>query len=986
MNLLLSDRSILLPCLARRLGLGAIVLVVCFVALGCLGQAQAQEQIRLISITNHWRYNQTGSDLSGQFQQPAFDDSSWPLGQALLGLETSTPYPYPFPILTPLTVGGGRITYYFRRHFTMPVNPGGAIITASNWLDDGAVFYLNGAEVSRVGLGAGAITASTLASNAMEGAVSVFTISPERLAKGDNVLAVELHQTAASSSDVVFGLSLTATLPPPGPVSISRQPTDRVVEEGEGTVFDVLLNGTPPFSFQWRRNDQPIPGATNQSYSIAVVSTNDAGTYSLFVSNELGETVSDGAQLIVTPRPFSFFTVTNVWRFLPPGGVPTAGWTELGYNDSVWSMAPALFYNENATLPAPKNTQLPLVANGQTVLSFYFRTHFTWVGGTSGARLTARMLCDDGAVIYLNGVEARRIGMPGGTIAANTLASRTVGDANVFETFTLPTTALVTGDNVMAVEVHQSAANSSDMVFGLALGTNYVIPRPDLIIYGPYTNPRLVTETFAPDNCEINECATPGTRRLLRFDTYTRNQGTADLILGDPIGNPLFRFDPCHGHYHFEAFADYRLFDLSGRLAAVGNKVGFCLEDLERFDPSGAATPAYDCTFQGIQRGWADIYNASLPCQYIDVTGVAEGEYVLELEIDPDNLLEESNETNNITRVPVTITAPCTAPPANDNFAGAQVIPYRTATVMGNTECATRQPSEPNHAGNGGGHSIWYRWTAPTSGTVIISTDGSGLDTLLAVYTGTTLNNLSVVASDDDAGEGVNSLVTFSATAGTTYWIAVDGFSGAIGNVALNINPSANDTLANCLTVAGASGSISGRNVFATRETGEPAHAGEAGGHSLWYCWTAPSTGPFTFDTRGTRFDTLLAIYQGTSVTALTPVAADDDSGPSLTSRVTFLASAGTTYRIVVDGKAATSGTFTLNWRPAIQLASPGRVADQFQFTINGAVGERYAIESSMDLTIWSLWMRATNNSGALLITDPGITTNQHRFFRVKTE
>ena len=970
------------PLRLRMVFLSLVAAAVLWVA----ARGDAQEQVTLISPTNHWRYNQSGADLSGQFSEVGFDDSAWPLGQGFLGLETSSPYPYPHPILTSLTVGGGRITYYFRRHFSMAFNPGGVTLTVSNWIDDGAVFYLNGAEVGRVRMAAGAVTASTLAALAPEGEVVLLSIPPDGLLKGDNLFAVEVHQSAANSSDVVFGMSLTANLPTAGPVAITGQPGDRTVEEGESTTFSVLLRGTPPFFFQWWREDAPIPGATNQSFVLPAVSTNDTGHYSLFVSNALGDATSAAAVLTVIPRPFSFFTVTNAWKYQPSGANLGSGWRAREFNDAAWPSGDGLFYNETAPLPGPKNTLLPLTTNGQGIITYYFRRHFAWAGSTTGARLTARLLCDDGAVLYLNGVEARRIGMPGGTIAFNTLANRAIGDASAFDVFTLPTASLLEGDNVLAVEVHQSAATSSDVVFGLALGTNYVIPLPDLIIVGPNTNPRLVTQTFAPDACEVNECATPGTRRLLRFDTYTRNQGTADLILGDPAGNPLFRIDPCHGHYHFEAFADYRLFDLNGNLAAIGNKVGFCLEDLERFDPSAPATAAYDCTFQGIQRGWADIYDASLPCQYIDVTGVPEGDYVLELEIDPDNHLEESNETNNITRVPVSITAPCTTPPLNDSFAAAQSIPYRTVTLLANNDCASKQPSEPNHAGNNGGHSIWYRWIAPASGSVVISTDGSALDTVLAVYTGSALNNLNVVASDDDSGEGVNSRVTFNGSAGASYWIAVDGFGGAIGTVSLNVNPAGNDAFVNCLAVPGSTGSVSGRNALASREAGEPAHAGQTGGRSLWYCWTAPTNGPFTFETRGTRFDTLLAVYRGTAVTALTPVASDDDSGPALTSRLTFEATVGTSYRIAVDGKNAATGNLTLSWRPAFILSSPGLAAGAFQFVINGAVGERCVIEASPDLAAWTFWARTTNTTGRLLYTAPGIATNQSRFFRVKTE
>jgi hypothetical protein len=180
---------------------------------------------------------------------------------------------------------------------------------------------------------------------------------------------------------------------------------------------------------------------------------------------------------------------------------------------------------------------------------------------------------------------------------------------------------------------------------------------PDLIVNPASTIPTITTETFAAGNCEVVEgCATVGTRRLLRFGMETRNIGSANLVLGAPAGNPLFVFAACHGHYHFNNFAEYRLRRISdGAIVAIGGKVGFCLEDIARW--SGTANPAmvYTCGFQGLQSGWADIYVSSLPCQYVDITGLPAGNYTLEMEIDPAHRIPEANEGNNIATLPVTI-------------------------------------------------------------------------------------------------------------------------------------------------------------------------------------------------------------------------------------------------------------------------------------------------------------------------------------------
>jgi hypothetical protein len=117
--------------------------------------------------------------------------------------------------------------------------------------------------------------------------------------------------------------------------------------------------------------------------------------------------------------------------------------------------------------------------------------------------------------------------------------------------------------------------------------------------------------------------------------------------------------------------------------------------------------------------------------------------------------------------------------PANDAFAAAQAV--STGAATGTTDGATKEPGEPNHAGNSGGHSVWFRGTAPTTGFVTFTTQGSAFDTLLAVYTGSSVNQLTLVGSNDDAPGVKSSTVRVPVTKGVTYSIAIDGHNGASG-------------------------------------------------------------------------------------------------------------------------------------------------------------------------------------------------------------
>jgi uncharacterized repeat protein (TIGR03803 family) len=259
------------------------------------------------------------------------------------------------------------------------------------------------------------------------------------------------------------------------------------------------------------------------------------------------------------------------------------------------------------------------------------------------------------------------------------------------------------------------------------------------------------------------------------------------------------------------------------------------------------------------------------------------------------------------------------AAPPNDRFSNAQVISGSSGTTTGTTIGASKQPGEPDHADNPGGNSIWFRWTAPATGLFLFDTFGSSFDTLLAVYTGTSVDALIVVTNNDDYGFDLTSEVGFRAIAGITYQLAVDGYDGTNGSVILHWAPEppppANDNFANATLITGANGSTNANNSGATLEPGEPVHADVPGGRSVWFRWTAPATGSFSFNTVGSLVDTLLAVYTGGSVNALTLVAANDDfPGADFRSSASFRATNGITYFVAIDGSYSHAGLLVLNW------------------------------------------------------------------------
>jgi hypothetical protein len=166
----------------------------------------------LVPAGANWKYLDNGSDQGAAWRASNFNDSTWSSGRAQLGYgdndETTT-----------LLYGGNSnnkfITTYFRHAFNVPNAALYTNVTISLLRDDGAVVYLNGREVIRNNLPAGAINYRTLASanvsGAGESAFSTFTIAATNLVSGSNVLAVEIHQVQTNSTDISFDLQLAAS-------------------------------------------------------------------------------------------------------------------------------------------------------------------------------------------------------------------------------------------------------------------------------------------------------------------------------------------------------------------------------------------------------------------------------------------------------------------------------------------------------------------------------------------------------------------------------------------------------------------------------------------------------------------------------------------------------------------------------------------------------------------------------------------------------
>jgi Bacterial Ig-like domain len=231
-------------------------------------------------------------------------------GRGLFGNDTSTVYTNLFGTFgngfrTPLdrNINGtaARVTFYFITKFNWPHTPTGVILRGTNWLDDGGIVYLNGVEVFRGRQSGtpGTIPAwSDLAVNqGSEGVPEPLEYAASSLVTGENTLAVEVHQSGTTSSDVAFTTSLRAVIPFAPVIFTPLEPADRAVVQNRSTTLSVSGDGSPRPTFQWYKDGNPILGATATSYTIASMQEANAGLYKVILVNEFGDATSREANV-----------------------------------------------------------------------------------------------------------------------------------------------------------------------------------------------------------------------------------------------------------------------------------------------------------------------------------------------------------------------------------------------------------------------------------------------------------------------------------------------------------------------------------------------------------------------------------------------------------------------------------------------------------------------------------------------------------------
>jgi len=261
----------------------------------------------LISLENSsWEVNPSGTDLGTNWlaSDYGYSDPGWTSGDGLFGY---TPSPGSYPAIQ-TALSSGANTYYFTTDFNWTNDTAGVAFVVTNYLSDGAVYYLNGTEIRSIRMPSGSVSYATVATgtNSPVGQPNVFGIAGGILLSGNNVLQVETHQAPSSSADMVFGLSLTAASQYPVLIVSSNLPASQTVLAGQPVTFSSDIIGSGTLAYQWFFDGtNAIAGATSPTYTIPSVLTNNAGSYSLQVSNSFSSVTTLSAVLTVSNTPVS---------------------------------------------------------------------------------------------------------------------------------------------------------------------------------------------------------------------------------------------------------------------------------------------------------------------------------------------------------------------------------------------------------------------------------------------------------------------------------------------------------------------------------------------------------------------------------------------------------------------------------------------------------------------------------------------------------
>jgi len=302
---------------------------------------------------------------------------------------------------------------------------------------------------------------------------------------------INLTVTDGDGGVASHSFTVTVTPPPPVPPTISSQPQSQTVIAGANVTFNVAADGSEPLGYRWKFNGTDLPENHQASLKLVNVQGANAGGYQVVVTNQAGVVSSAPAVLTVASGPLPPIATLvprgAAWKYLDSGDSPgpvanaqNTGWAQRGFDAAGWASGPAQLGWGDGDEATVMNLGAALKP-----ITTYLRHTFVVTNSNFFFTYTLRVLCDDGAIIYINGQQVARVRMPTEPVSSSTPAASIVEGAEELEFIQRAAYAVGPGTNIVAVELHQAVGGRNDASFDFELLAGLPLTLPSINLLTP---------------------------------------------------------------------------------------------------------------------------------------------------------------------------------------------------------------------------------------------------------------------------------------------------------------------------------------------------------------------------------------------------------------------------------------------------------------------------------------------------------------------